>query len=151
MTNSELTSIRKFLNLSKTDFSKMIGIAPVVEGKYEKGSLEIPESVIQAVNILKNKMESESESVVEESISVVNDTLGNTLDSDTDKTVSEIYTVKDEDIITVNELVYEKNETITVEAKDNMIGIKDTITEGEINTSSVASDRVGIRRKYQKR
>ena len=75
----------------------------------------------------------------------------NTLDSDTDKTVSEIYTVKDEDIITVNELVYEKNETITVEAKDNMIGIKDTITEGEINTSSVASDRVGIRRKYQKR
>ena len=151
MTNSELTSIRKSLNLSKTDFSKMIGIAPVVEGKYEKGSLEIPESVIQAVNILKNKMESESESVVEESISVVNDTLGNTLDSDTDKTVSEIYTVKDEDIITVNELVYEKNETITVEAKDNMIGIKDTITEGEINTSSVASDRVGIRRKYQKR
>ena len=77
MTNSELTSIRKSLNLSKTDFSKMIGIAPVVEGKYEKGSLEIPESVIQAVNILKNKMESESESVVEESISVVNDTLGN--------------------------------------------------------------------------
>ena len=75
----------------------------------------------------------------------------NTLDSDTDKSVSEIYTVKDEDIITVNELVYEKNETITVEAKDNMIGIKDTITEGEINTSSVASDRVGIRRKYQKR
>ena len=51
----------------------------------------------------------------------------------------------------MNELVYEKNETITVEAKDNMIGIKDTITEGEINTSSVASDRVGIRRKYQKR
>ena len=36
MTNSELTSIRKSLNLSKTDFSKMIGIAPVVEGKYEK-------------------------------------------------------------------------------------------------------------------
>ena len=103
MTNSELKSIRQSLNLSKSDFAKKIGIAPVVEGKYEKWSLEIPESVIQAVYMLKNKMEDESEHVFEGNISVVNENLENSLDPDADHIVSEISTAEPNDELAMNE------------------------------------------------
>lgn len=63
MTSTELKSIREKLNLSKTDLAKAIGIAPTMEGKYEKGSLVIPETVEQAVYELMNKMEKETASV----------------------------------------------------------------------------------------
>ena len=66
MTNTELKSIRKALDLSKTDFAKAIGISPVMEGKYEKGSREIPDSVSQAAYELLNTGEQEPEPVVDE-------------------------------------------------------------------------------------
>ena len=66
MTNTELKSIRKALDLSKTDFAKAIGISPVMEGKYEKGSREIPDSVSQAAYELLNTAEQEPEPVVDE-------------------------------------------------------------------------------------
>ena len=139
MTNSELTSIRKSLNLSKSDFAKMIGIAPVVEGKYEKGSLKIPEAVIQAVYLLKNKMEEEFETEpdADEDISVVNDISRNTLDSDTDQTVAEISAVKTEDELTVNESISVNKETITVEVEDKKPEIKNDAIDDAINTSAV--------------
>lgn len=61
MTNTELISIRESLNMSKTEFARKIGISPVMEGKYEKGSKEIPDEVIREVNELM-----ESTSVEEE-------------------------------------------------------------------------------------
>ena len=71
MTNTELKSIRESLDLSKTDFAREIGISPVMEGKYEKGSKEIPETVSQAAYALMNAAEEDTASVAdEESVSV---------------------------------------------------------------------------------
>ena len=71
MTNTELKSIRESLDLSKTDFAREIGISPVMEGKYEKGSKEIPETVSQAAYALMNAAEEDTASVDdEESVSV---------------------------------------------------------------------------------
>ncbi len=71
MTNTELKSIRESLDLSKTDFAREIGISPVMEGKYEKGSKEIPETVSQAAYALMNADEEDTASVAdEESVSV---------------------------------------------------------------------------------
>lgn len=66
MTNTELKSIRKALDLSKTDFARAIGISPVMEGKYEKGSREIPDAVSQAAYKLLNAAEQEPQPVVDE-------------------------------------------------------------------------------------
>ena len=45
MTNEELTKIREEKKLSKSDFAKLLGVTPMLLGRYEKGSLAIPESV----------------------------------------------------------------------------------------------------------
>ena len=66
MTNTELKSIRKALDLSKTDFARAIGISPVMEGKYEKGSREIPDEVGQAAYELLNTADQEPDPVVDE-------------------------------------------------------------------------------------
>jgi transcriptional regulator with XRE-family HTH domain len=66
MTNTELKSIRKTLDLSKTDFARAIGISPVMEGKYEKGSREIPEEVSQAAIDLLNSAEQETDYFADE-------------------------------------------------------------------------------------
>ena len=38
MTNTELTKIREERNLSKSDFAKLLGVTPMLLGRYEKGS-----------------------------------------------------------------------------------------------------------------
>jgi DNA-binding XRE family transcriptional regulator len=45
MTNNELKTIRESLKMTKAEFAKELGISPLVLGRYEKGSLEIPETV----------------------------------------------------------------------------------------------------------
>ena len=45
MTKEELTKIREEKKLSKSDFAKLLGITPMLLGRYERGSLNIPESV----------------------------------------------------------------------------------------------------------
>ncbi len=52
MTNIELKNIRESLNYSKTEFADRIGISAVMQGKYEKGTREIPETVVEAVDEL---------------------------------------------------------------------------------------------------
>lgn len=47
MTNNELKTIRESLKMTKSEFAKELGISPLVLGRYEKGSLEIPEEVAQ--------------------------------------------------------------------------------------------------------
>jgi len=47
MTNKELTKIREEKKLSKSDFAKLLGITPMLLGRYEKGSITIPESVTE--------------------------------------------------------------------------------------------------------
>ena len=47
MTNTELTKIREDKKLSKGDFAKLLGITPMLLGRYEKGSCVIPEAVAQ--------------------------------------------------------------------------------------------------------
>ena len=47
MTNTELTKIREEKKLSKSEFAKLLGITPMLLGKYEKGTCEIPESVAE--------------------------------------------------------------------------------------------------------
>ena len=102
MTSKELKSIRQSLNLSKTDFAKSIGIAPVLEGKYEKGTIEIPESVIQAVNKLKNTLENEPVPAIEEDISVIDETSEIAPAAEKDQSVSVISTVREEDTLAVS-------------------------------------------------
>jgi len=47
MTNEELTKIREEKKFSKSDFAKLLGITPMLLGRYEKGSLAIPDSVAE--------------------------------------------------------------------------------------------------------
>ena len=50
MKNTELTKIREEKKLSKSDFAKLLGITPMLLGKYEKGSCAIPESVAEMLS-----------------------------------------------------------------------------------------------------
>ena len=45
MTNTELTKIREEKNLSKSEFAKLLGVTPMLLGRYEKGSRAIPEDI----------------------------------------------------------------------------------------------------------
>ena len=45
MTNTELTKIREEKNLSKSEFAKLLGVTPMLLGRYEKGSRTIPEDI----------------------------------------------------------------------------------------------------------
>ena len=47
MTNTELTKIREDKKLSKKDFAALLGITPMLLGRYEKGTCAIPESVAE--------------------------------------------------------------------------------------------------------
>ena len=49
MTKEELTKIREEKKLSKSDFAKLLGVTPMLLGKYEQGSLAIPESVAKTL------------------------------------------------------------------------------------------------------
>ena len=46
MTNTELTKIREERNLSKSDFAKLLGVTPMLLGRYEKWSCTIPEDIV---------------------------------------------------------------------------------------------------------
>lgn len=47
MTNNELTKIREDKKLSKKEFAVLLGITPMLLGRYEKGTCAIPESVVE--------------------------------------------------------------------------------------------------------
>ena len=47
MTNTELTKIREDRKLSKKEFAALIGVTPMLLGRYEKGTCAIPESVAE--------------------------------------------------------------------------------------------------------
>ncbi len=47
MTNTELTKIREDRKLSKKEFAVLLGITPMLLGRYEKGTCAIPESVAE--------------------------------------------------------------------------------------------------------
>ena len=49
MTNTELTEIRETLNLTKGELAKKLDVSPMILGRYEKGSLAIPEAVAEKV------------------------------------------------------------------------------------------------------
>jgi len=47
MTNTDLTKIREEKKLSKKEFAALLGVTPMLLGRYEKGSCAIPESVAE--------------------------------------------------------------------------------------------------------
>ena len=47
MTNKELTKIREEKKLGKKEFAALLGITPMLLGRYEKGSVVIPENVAE--------------------------------------------------------------------------------------------------------
>jgi transcriptional regulator with XRE-family HTH domain len=47
MTNTELTKIREDRKLSKKEFAALIGVTPMLLGRYEKGTCAIPDSVAE--------------------------------------------------------------------------------------------------------
>ena len=59
MTNEELIKIREDRNQTKAEFAKLIGITPMMQGRYEGGKLVIPESVVEKVKELTNKAAAE--------------------------------------------------------------------------------------------
>ena len=52
MNNKELTKIREEKKLSKGDFAKLLNITPMLLGKYEKGSIKIPDSIVEKLKAL---------------------------------------------------------------------------------------------------
>ena len=61
MTNAELTEIRESLSLTKSELAKKLDVSPMILGRYEKGSLVIPEAVAERV---KGMVESKDTTVV---------------------------------------------------------------------------------------
>ena len=49
MTNEELKKIREEKNQGKGEFAKSLGVTPMVYGRYESGTLKIPENIEDAV------------------------------------------------------------------------------------------------------
>ena len=49
MTNEELKEIRETHNLTKGEFAKLLNVTPMVYGRYESGSLEIPEELEEKI------------------------------------------------------------------------------------------------------
>ena len=49
MTNEELKEIREDKGLKKGEFAKLMGVTPMIYGRYESGTLAIPEQVESAV------------------------------------------------------------------------------------------------------
>ena len=52
MTNEELKALREEKKLSKSEFAKLLGITAMLEGRYEGGKLEIPESLEKKIKEL---------------------------------------------------------------------------------------------------
>ena len=57
MTNEELKKIREEKNQSKGEFAKLLGVTPMVYGRYESGTLKIPENIETAVKEMIAKAE----------------------------------------------------------------------------------------------
>jgi transcriptional regulator with XRE-family HTH domain len=55
MTNKELTKIREEKNMTKGQFAALIGISPMMQGRYEGGKVKIPEDVVEKVMKLGEK------------------------------------------------------------------------------------------------
>ena len=55
MTNEELKKIREEKNQSKGEFAKLLGTTPMVYGRYESGTLKIPENIETAVKEMFSK------------------------------------------------------------------------------------------------
>ena len=53
MTNTELTKIREDKKLSKKEFADLIGVTPMLLGRYEKGSCAIPEAIAEKLTEVK--------------------------------------------------------------------------------------------------
>lgn len=49
MTHEELIKIREDKNLTKSEFAALIGITPMLQGRYESGKINIPENVAEKV------------------------------------------------------------------------------------------------------
>ena len=49
MTNKELTKIREEKNMTKGQFAALIGISPMMQGRYEGGKVKIPEDIAAKV------------------------------------------------------------------------------------------------------
>ena len=67
MTNEELKIIREEKKQTKGEFAKLLGITPMVYGRYESGALKIPENIENAVKELASEA---SEAAAEAEIEV---------------------------------------------------------------------------------
>ena len=54
MTNKELIRIREEKKLGKKEFAALLGITPMLLGRYEKGSIVIPENVAEKLKEVEN-------------------------------------------------------------------------------------------------
>ena len=52
MTNEELKKIREEKGQSKSEFAKLLGITPMMIGRYESGGIQIPEALAEKVKEL---------------------------------------------------------------------------------------------------
>lgn len=89
MTNTELIKIREDRNLSKKEFAALLGVTPMMLGRYEKGAVAIPDSVAEKlkeaedevvateIEVKKNtrKAVREAEEIVEEAAAAVKEAI----------------------------------------------------------------------------
>ena len=52
-----MTKIREEKNLTKSEFAELLGITAMMEGRYESGSLAIPESIAEKIEALEKPAE----------------------------------------------------------------------------------------------
>jgi len=55
MTSKELTQIREDRKLSKKEFAGLLGVTPMLLGKYEKGTCAIPDSIAEKLKEVADK------------------------------------------------------------------------------------------------
>ena len=59
MKNTELTKIREDKKLSKKEFAELLGITPMLLGRYEKGTCAIPDSIAEKLAAASDKVAAE--------------------------------------------------------------------------------------------
>ena len=65
MTNEELIKIREEKKLTKGAFAKLVGISPMMQGRYESGKVVIPEKLEEKVKEIAQTVETASAPVAE--------------------------------------------------------------------------------------
>lgn len=89
MTNTELTKIREDRKLSKKEFAALIGVTPMLLGRYEKGTCAIPESVAEKLTATEIEVKKNTRKTARKAKEAAREAVTEVMEAVEDKAVAE--------------------------------------------------------------